>query len=98
MRLDLADDRLRGAGVVAGGVRGLWLFGVNAERDRRDIGDDFRACDAIRRDGRHRVFQGQHLLERAVPNCIPRKSASAAIKAAEVSGRRMLKIDMRNFL
>ena len=51
-----ADDRLRGAGVVARGVGGFRPLGFNAERDRRDIGDDFRARHAIRRDGWHRVF------------------------------------------
>ena len=45
--------RLDGEGVVTRGGGGLWPFGVNAERDYRGIGDDFRARDAVRRDVWH---------------------------------------------
>jgi hypothetical protein len=44
------------ARALSRGGGGRWPFGVNAERDYRDIGDDFRACDAVRQDDWHRVF------------------------------------------
>ncbi len=59
MCLDLADDRLRGAGIVAGGVGGIRPLGVNTNRDRRNIGDNFRAGDTIGGDVWHRILQGR---------------------------------------
>ena len=58
LRLDFADDRLRGAGVFAGGVGCFWPLGINANRDSRDVGDDLRAGDAGRGDGGNRILQG----------------------------------------
>jgi hypothetical protein len=77
------------------GVRGVRHPGVNADKIVAISGTtSVLATPFVVMDGTE-SFRDSTGCERAVPNCIPTKSASAAIKAAVVSVGRMLKVDMR---